>query len=321
MAYNPASNTTGTATLRHQATVYYNRTALDQLTQMFYFQAAGEDEILPLRNGKTIQWFRYDLLTGNTTPAAEGVVGTGIQLSTNTISGTVVEYSDYASSSTLLRDTAIDDIAANFSKQLGYRGALSVDTIARLELDSLSSTTNIATLGANGTSADLRRAKALLAGVNVLPKQGNDYMGIMHPYVRYDILSDNAAGGFIDVMRYSQPEVAMTGEVGKLEGVRLVQTTNVATDGVAAPSTKYTTYVIGKGAMGVVSLAGNGPSKVTDIQKQSFQVNVVAGGKASIPDPTETIGFIISYRFVFVAKLLDTTTPRFKTIPMDSSII
>lgn len=321
MAYSPASNTTGTATLRHQASVYYNRTGLDQLTQMFYFQAAGEDEILPLRNGKTIQWFRYDLLSGNTAPASEGVVGTGIQMSSQTLSATVVEYSDYASSSTLLRDTAIDDIAVNFSKQLGYRGALTADTIARIELDSLSSTTNISTSGANGTSADLRRAKALLAGANVLPKQGNDYMGIMHPYVRYDILSDNAAGGFIDVMRYADPSVALTGEIGKVEGVRLVQTTNVATDGVAAPLTKYTTYVIGKGAMGVVSLGGNGPAKVTDIQKQSFAVNVVQGGKPSIQDPTGTIGFLVSYRFVFVAKILDSTTPRFKTIPMDSSII
>ena len=321
MAYQPASNVTTTATLRHQVATYYNRKALDQLTAMFYFQSAGEPDILPLRNGKSVQYFRYDLLGSNTTPTSEGVVGTGLQLSTNTVSATVSEYDDYASGSTLLRDTAIDDIAANFAEQLGYRAALSVDIIARTELDSLSSTTNIATIGANGTSADLRRAKALLNGVNVRPKEGGDFMGIMHPYVRFDILSDNAAGGFIDVMRYSQPEVAMTGEIGKVEGVRLVQTTNVATDGVAAPNTKYTTYVIGKGAMGVIALAGNGPSKVTDIQKQSFQINVVSGGRASIPDPTGKIGFIVSYRFVFVAKLLDTTTPRFKTIPMDSSII
>jgi N4-gp56 family major capsid protein len=319
--YSPASNITGTATLRHQAAVYYNRTGLDQLTQMFYFQAAGESEILPLRNGKLIQWFRYDLLNANLTPASEGIVGVGLQLSSNTVTASVVEYGDYASFSTLLRDTAVDDIAANASKALGYRAALTADTVARTELDSLSATTNMATAGPNGTSADLRRAKALLAGQNVLPKENGDYFGIMHPYVRYDILSDNAAGGFIDVMRYSQPEVAMTGEIGKVEGVRLVQTTNVATDGVAAPLTKYTTYVVGKGAMGVVALGGNGPSKVTDIQKQSFAVNVVQGGKSSIYDPTGTIGFIVGYRFVFVAKLLDTTTPRFKTIPMDSSII
>lgn len=321
MAYQPATNTTTTATLRHQVAIYYNRTALDQLTQMFHFQSAGEPDVLPLRNGKTVQYFRYDLLGSNTTPAVEGTVGTGLQLSTNVVNATVSEYDDYASGSTLLKETAVDDIAANFAEQLGYRAALSVDTISRIELDSLSSTTNISTIGANGTSADLRKAKALLNGVNVRPKAGGDFLAIMHPYVLYDVLSDNNAGGFIDVMRYSQPEVAMTGEVGKIEGCRIVKSTNVATDGVAAPDTKYTTYVIGKGAMGIIALAGAGPSKVTDTQKQSFQVNVVAGGKASIPDPTGKIGFIVSYRFVFVAKILDSTVPRYKTIPMDSSII
>jgi len=33
MAYTPASNTTGTASLRHLATVYYKKTALDQFEE------------------------------------------------------------------------------------------------------------------------------------------------------------------------------------------------------------------------------------------------------------------------------------------------
>jgi hypothetical protein len=72
--------------------------------------------------------------------------------------------------------------------------------------------------------------------------------------------------------------------------------------------------------MGVVSLGGNGPSNVVDPRKQSFAVNVIPG-KPQIADPEGKIGFAVSYRFVFVAKLLDTTTYRFKTIPADPSII
>ena len=319
MAYTPASNTTGTGTLRHLATVYYKKQALDQLMKKFYFMSAGEPDIIPLRSGKTVQYYRYTLFSANTSAASEGVVGTGLQLDTNTISATVTEYSDFLTGSSLLDDTAIDPIAENSAKQLGYRAGLSTDTVCRIELDSASSSTNMSTAGPNGTSSDLRRAKALLNGVDVLPMQGEDFMGIIHPYVLFDILSDNTAGGFIDVMRYSQPGVAMTGEVGKVEGVRLVKSTNVATSGTA-PNVLYTTYVVGQGAMGVVSLAGRGPSKVTDPRKQSFSVNVIPG-KPQIADPEGKIGFAVSYRFVFVAKLLDTTTFRFKTILMDSSII
>lgn len=320
MAYTPASNTTGTATLRNQVATYYKRDQLDQLMKQFRFRAAGMEDMIPRRNGKTVQWYRYDLFGANTTPTTEGVVGTGLQLSTNVITATVSEYSDFLTGSSLLQDTAIDDIALNAGRQLGYRAGLSVDTICRIELDSASSSTDITPLGANLTSSDLRRGKALLNGVDVSPKMGEDYLGIIHPYVLYDIMSDNTAGGFIDVMRYSQPDVAMTGEVGKIEGVRLVKSTNVKTSSDLAPNTLYSTYLVGEGAMGVVSLGGNSPSNVVNPKKQAFDVNVIAG-KPQIADPEGKIGFAVSYRFVFVSKLLDTTTYRFKTIPADSSII
>jgi len=320
MAYAPATNNTTTATLRHQVATYYKRDQLDQLMAQFRFRSAGTEDSIPLRNGKTVQWYRYDLLGSNTVPAVEGTIGTGLQLSTNVVTATVSEYSDFATGSSLLQDTAIDPVAENFGRQLGYRAGLTTDTVCRIELDTASATTDLTPTGTNLTSSDLRRSKSLMRGVNIQPKLGEDFLGIIHPYVKYDIMSDNTAGGFIDVMRYSQPEVAMTGEVGKIEGVRLVESTNVKTDSTAAPGTLYTTYVVGEGAMGVVSLGGNGPSNVVNPKKQSFSVNVIQG-KPSIADPEGKIGFAVSYRFVFVAKLLDTTTYRFKTIPADSSII
>lgn len=320
MAYTPASNMTTTATLRHQIATYYKRDQLDQLMKQFRFRAAGVEDMIPMRNGKTVQWYRYDLFAANTIPAAEGTVGTGLQLSTTTVTATVSEYSDFLTGSSLLQDTAIDPIAQNAGRQLGYRAGLSVDTICRIELDTASSSTDITPTGANLTSSDIRRGKALLNGVDVQPKLGEDFLCIIHPYVLYDIMSDNTAGGFIDVMRYSQPGVAMTGEVGKIEGARIVKSTNVKTDSTAAPNTLYSTYLVGEGAMGVVSLGGNAPSNVVDPKKQAFAVNVIPG-KPQIADPEGKIGFAVSYRFVFVAKLLDTTTYRFKTIPADPSII
>lgn len=320
MGYTPASNMTTTGSLRHLATVYYKRQALDQLMKKFYFMSTAEPDVLPLRSGKTVQFYRYTLFGSNTTPSSEGVVGTGLTLDTNIISATVSEYSDFLTGSSLLDETAIDPIATNAAKQLGYRAGLSVDTICRIELDSASASTNMATAGPNGSSADLRRAKALLEGVDVRPHTDEDFMGIIHPYALYDIMSDNTAGGFIDVMKYANPnQTFVQGEVGKVEGVRLVKSTNVATSGTA-PNVLYTTYVVGAGAMGAVSLSGQSPSNVRDPQKQSFKVNVIPG-KPQIADPEGKIGFAVSYRFVFVAKLLDTTTYRFKTIPMDSSII
>lgn len=97
MAYSPASNTTQTATLAQLATVYYKKEGLDVLRQMNRFLSVCEPDDIPQRAGKTVQWFRYSTFSANTSPSSEGVVGTGLQLTTATLTGTVVQYSDFLS--------------------------------------------------------------------------------------------------------------------------------------------------------------------------------------------------------------------------------
>jgi len=320
MAYSPASNTTNTATLAHLATVYYKTRALDQLKQMFMFLEGTEPDDIPQRVGKTVQWYRYTLFGANTTASSEGVVGTGLPLTSTTVSATVSEYSDFITLSKMLSATAIDNIKANAAEQLGYRGGLSVDTITRNEFDSNASSVQVATLGATLGAVDFRRATTTLQASNVLPKTSDgSYIGIIHPYALFDLKSDNTAGGFIDVMKYVNPSALLNGEAGSIEGTRLLRSTNVGTTGTA-PNAKYYTYVIGKGAVGAVDLAGLGPSKVMDPTKEKFAVNVIDGGP-QIADPTGTIGAAVSYWFAYVVKTLDSTIYRYKIILSNSSII
>lgn len=319
MAYTPASNTTLSPNLAHLATVYYKKTALDQLMQMFQFLEGTEPDDIPQRSGKTVQWFRYALLTANSTPSSEGTVGTGLGLTSSTISATVQEYSDFLTLSRLLVDTAIDSIKANAAEQLGYRAGLTVDTITRTEFDANVSSVGGSTFGAALGSIDFRRAVTTLQANNVRPKVGGKYVGIIHPYALFDLKSDNTAGGFIDVMKYADPTGLLNGEAGSIEDCRLLKSTNVGTTGTA-PQAFYYTYVIGKGAIGAVDLAGRGPSRVTDPSKQSFAINVI-DGKPQIADPTGTIGAAVSYWFAFVVQTLDTSTYRYRIIRADSTII
>jgi N4-gp56 family major capsid protein len=291
---------------------------LDVLKKKLRFMSATEPDIIPKRSGKTIQWFRYSVLPVGTTPSAEGVVGTSLALDTNTVSATVSEYSDFITLSSLLIETAIDPIAENAADILSYRAALSVDTITRIEFDS-NAAAEIGTLGGVLAAADFRRCKALLEGIDVLPRDNDEFLGIIHPYCVFDLLSDNTAGGFIEVQKYARPESMITGEVGKVNGVRLVGTTNVKTSGTA-PNVLYWTYVVGRGAVGAVDLAGTGPSKIVDPTKQMFKLNVIKGGP-SIADPEGKIGSAVSYRFVFVVKTLDSTNLRYKMIKSDVSLV
>lgn len=331
MAYSPAGNTTLSAGLAHLATVWYNRRALDQLKKRFRFYNACEPDMVPRRSGKTVQWFRYTLLGANTTPAPEGTVGNSNTLQTTTVSGTVSEYSDFITVSTLLDETAIDPIVQNAAEQLGYSAGLSVDTIIKAAFDGQAGAVlNPATLGTYATVDDLRRCKALLEGIDVRPKDDEFYYCIMHPYIIYDVKSDNTAGGFIDLMKavymgagerspLIKPPNPFDDPIGIVENVKIWATTNVTTSG-SAPNVLYSTYVVGRGAAGAVDLQGSGPSRVEDPSKQQFRINVIRGGP-QIADPAGMIGAAVSYRYVFLAQILDTINLRYRIFKPDASLV
>lgn len=326
MAFTPAGNSTTTAGINHLATVWYNRRALDQLKRRFRFYNACEPDMIPRRSGKTVQWFRYTLLGANTSPAAEGAVGNSNTLQTTTVSGTVAEYADFITVSTLLDETAIDPIVQNAAEQLGYSAGLSVDTIIKAEFDTnAGAVLSPGTIGAYATVDDLRRCKALLEGADVRPKDEKYYYAICHPYIIYDIKSDNTAGGFIDLMKWAKPTEFIEPNnpfdepVGMIENVKIWATTNVTTSG-SAPNVLYSVYVVGRGAVGAVDLQGSGPSKVEDPSKQQFRINVIRGGP-QIADPAGMIGAAVSYRYVFLAKTLDSTNLRYRIFKADASLV
>ncbi len=321
MPYAPAGMLTTSGGLTHQPAAYYKRTALDQLMKKFVFMSVTEPDDIPLREGKNIQWYRVDLPTANTTPSAEGTVGTSLAYSTATISATVSEYSDFITASTLLVEVDIAPTVENMSKWLGYRAGLSVDTIVRIELDSPTTSVQLATIGPYLTAADFAQARALLKGQDVMGREmnGDEFVAILHPFVEYDLMADNSAGGWIDAKKYTTPEDIINGEVGKIAGCRCIESTNVGTTGTA-PNVQYYTYVVGDNAIGAVNLSGRGPSKVVDPRKQAFKTNVIMG-KPQMADPEGKIGAAVSYRFVFAAKLLDTNVYRYYQILADASLV
>src|SRR5260370_2397455 len=79
--------------------------------------------------------FRYTLLGANITAAAEGTVGVSSTLTTTTVSGTVSEYADFVTVSTLLDETAIHPIVQNPAEHLGYPAGLSVSTFPKPHSD------------------------------------------------------------------------------------------------------------------------------------------------------------------------------------------
>jgi N4-gp56 family major capsid protein len=212
---------------------------------MFRFHTVGEPHPLPQGSGKTLQMYRFALPGFNTTPAAEGVIGSPVQQASSTISVTVEQYSEFMSASALLEETDINNTNNQMVEDLSYRAAGTVDTIYRLEVDS-QTTPQVSTIGAYLSAADFKASVAKLEGINVQPRMDNKYLSVLHPYVVYDLISDNTAGGFIDALKYASGQQVLAGEVGEVGRCRLLTSTNVGTTGTGA-TLQYYTYIFGKG--------------------------------------------------------------------------
>ncbi len=328
MAYSPATNLTTSAGLPHVQVTYYKKKALDRLQKKFLFRNACMSDMIPKQEGRTVQWFRYFNLSANTTPSAEGTVGTGISPTSRVVSATVSQYTAFLTISDFLADTAIDPLVENHADLLGYQAGLSVDTITRNVIDAESSSTNQTLLGSYFRVADLRNARHALQAIDVQPMDDGNFYCILHPYVSYDLVNDPAASGLADIFKYNtnvkdSPLVQYEdrGTITTVAGCKVVESTNVYTQ--TSPN-RYRVYIFGKDGIGCVDLAGRGPSKVTDPKKQRFAVKVIRPD-ASVADPEGVISAAVSYNFIFTACVLDGPAGiggvyRYRTLDAQSSI-
>ena len=320
---------TNTSGLSHLASIYYDRVAVENLKANLPFVACTSRRKLPDRNGKTIQLFGYDLLAANTTPGTEGTVGTGINPTTSVRNVAVNQYFDFASFSDILVETAIDPIVENTAAEMGYRAALTANTLARQEFEAevtAASSIAISCTDNEFLSASLVRQAAMsLRGADVRPQADGLFVGVIHPFSAFDLLNDNTAGGVIDILKYHKEgsEELQRGVQGyrvvEVAGIKFIETTTTSTY-ASFPSgskTGYGTYVIGQDAVFSVSLGA------TEIPEQrNFQLTV-RNWEPSVADPARVVGASVAYNFKYAALRVPQAAglnPRFRVIKAEASI-
>lgn len=329
--YQPAGNLTSTPGLRHLATVYYDKTGLDRLMKKFIFRTVCDKSSgLPKKAGDTVQFFRYNNFSAQTTPTVEGHVGTSQTMSSNIVAARVSQYTSFITVSDFLDDTSITDELRAASELLGYQAGLSVDTITRGVIDSQSASTDVTLDSPDGylKVSDLRGIAAVLEA-NDVPRFDNGYFKtVIHPYLKYDLVNDPAAGGLADIFKYTNPEKAglvTTTDRGHLVSVAdndIYISTNVLEQ--SGPN-RYRGYTFGYRAIGCVDLAGRGPSNVEDPKRQRFQINTYRAAGPSVADPEHVMAGFASYNFVFTTVILQGPTHipgpyRYRTFDAQSSV-
>jgi hypothetical protein len=172
------------------------------------------------------------------------------------------------------------------------------------------------------TAAIARQAVMSLRGQNARPKADGMFYGIIHPFVSYDLLNDNTAGGVIDIMKHVQSGVneLMRGVQGyrviDIGGVRYIETTTVPTytNFPSTGKTGYATYVVGKDAIFSVSL---GATQVPN--ENNFRL-ITRNWEPSVSDPAGVVGASVAYNFKYAVLARPNAVPTFRRVRSEASI-
>ena len=259
----PNTNVTTAEGLTKEMKIYYSDYLIDNAVPKLVHDQFGQKHPIPKNGGKTIEFRKYSPLPKLTTPLQEGVTPDGQSLNMSTIEATVAQYGGYITLSDMLLLTAIDNNLVQATKLLGAQAGATLDTITR---EVLNGGTNV--IYAGGKSArqdldesslltvdDIKKAVRLLKSQNA-EKINGDWVGIINPDISYDLTNDPA---WKDVKTYD-PEDIYEGEIGKLYGVRFVETTEakVWAGAGAGGRAVYSTLILGDNAYGTTDITGGG---------------------------------------------------------------
>lgn len=227
-------NRTTDSELSDAMKVFYSDYLIDMAEPHLVHDQFGQKHPIPKNGGKIIEFRKYDPLPKMLTPLTEGVTPDGQKLSLSVITAEVKQYGGYVELSDILLLTAIDNNLTQATKLLASQAGRTLDTITR---EVLNGGTNVQYAEGQVTSRGalvggqaegnhyltvdaVRRAVRFLKLMNA-PKINGSYVGIIHPDVSYDLMSDPK---WVNVKTYSDPEGIYEGEIGKIEGVRFVET-------------------------------------------------------------------------------------------------
>ena len=300
-ADNPTVNVTTDSKLSAENKTFYDRALVEEAGPNLIHGQFGQKRPIPKNGGKRIQFRRYASLPKALKPLTEGVTPEGRKLSATAVEAEVNQYGDFVCLSDVLDLTAIDNNVLEATKAVGRQAGLTLDTITRNVLQSGTNVFYCPKVGTNGVQTPVtyrsgldktctltvdvvKKVAAMLKAANA-PKIDGDYVCILHPYVAYDIMSDPR---WEEMHKYTTPENMYQGEIGRIAGVRFVETSEAAVykgteNSCPTGLAVFGCLFIAQGAYGVTEVTGGG--------LQTIIKQLGSAGTADPLDQRSTVGW------------------------------
>ena len=222
------SNTQGN-NLSVEMKTYYSDYLIDLAEAELVHDQFGQKHPIPKNGGKVIEFRQYDPLPEMTTALSEGVTPDGQSLNVKNLTATISQYGGYVTLSDLLLLTAIDNNLIQATKLIASQAGRTLDTITR---EVINAGTNVQYAGGAASRTalantdtyhlkvdDIKKAVRTLESQDA-PKIDGYYVGIIHPYAKYDLMKDPM---WRNPHEYKDTTNIYQNEIGELYGVRFVQ--------------------------------------------------------------------------------------------------
>lgn len=292
-------NSTGND-LSPEMKTYYDLRLLDYAQANLVHDQFGQKRPIPKNGGKTIEFRSFSPLAKATTPLTEGVTPSGNQLDVKTITATVSQYGDFIVQSDVLELTAVDNTILEATKLLGRQAGVTLDTVTRnvmvggtnvMYAPKINASTGAETPVTSRAGLDntcvltvnlVEQVVAELRAQNA-PTIDGDYIGIIHPYTAYDLMRDP---DWRDPHKYADTTNLYEGEIGKIGGVRFVQSTEakIWRDSTCPAQSGATPAYY---AVFASLFFGDGAYGTTEVEGGGLQTIVKQKGSAGTADPLD----------------------------------
>ena len=241
-----AANVTTDAALADEIKTYYDKHLIDLAEPELKHDQFATRYPIPKGTGKTIEFRKFSSLPKAVTALTEGVTPSGGELAVSDVTASIAQYGYFLELSDLLDFTAVDRMVEEALSLLGAQAGRTLDTITR-EVITGGTNKMFAPKVSGGTETEVllradvtgealltpkvvRLAANQLKRMNARPFEGGDYVAVIHPDVSCDLMGSSE---WLNAHQYAQPENIYSGEIGRLYGVRFVETTEAKIVGPA----------------------------------------------------------------------------------------
>lgn len=303
------------ATLTVEQRSYYVPRTLRRLLPYLPLLKDAMTDTIASNTGTGISWRKWGALAAATSALTEGTPPSEGSLTVTAITATLAQYGAFQKISDLLIRAGIDPAMSNVMDVEGEQAGLSIHTLTATELGSGSSVQYASTAvsrvtvaaGMGFITSEVRKAVRTMEKANVPRFPDGRYHGSVTPSQKYDLKADAATGGWLDIMRYSNPSTFMSGTLGEVEGVNFdVSTANpIFAAGGASSIDVHAALIWGPYAFGAVDLTGQTIGTLNaETNNTGIDIMVVPANTPSKIDPLQQYG-VAGWKIAYVCKVLD----------------